>query len=179
MPLVVLLLGVLALVALIPLSLVLRYRTGTSRRRARGWIATVNLAGIALSVTVFLVVAAFTNIWAPGVLAYTLAGLTIGCVLGALGLWLTRWDVVSRGLYYTPSRWLVLGLTIVIAGRLAYGWWRGWRAWQAPIEGTSWFDAAGVAGSMGAGAVVLGYYLVYWMGVRRRVTSYERESTTR
>ena len=177
MPLVVVLLGVLALVALIPLSLVLRYRTGTSRRRARGWIATVNLAGIALSVAMFLAVAAFTNIWAPGAFVYTLAGLATGCLLGAFGLWLTRWESAPRFLYYTPSRWLVLGLTLVITGRLIYGWWRGWRAWRAPVEGTSWFDAAGVAGSMCAGAVVLGYYFVYWMGVRRRVTTHERRST--
>lgn len=36
------------------------------------------------------------------------------------------------------------------------------------MQGESWFVAAGVAGSMAAGAVVLGYYLVYWIGVRRR-----------
>jgi hypothetical protein len=36
------------------------------------------------------------------------------------------------------------------------------------MEGESWFVAAGVAGSMAAGAVVIGYYLVYWLGVRRR-----------
>ena len=44
------------------------------------------------------------------------------------------------------------------------------------MEGESWFVAAGVAGSMAAGAVVLGYYLTYWIGVRRR---YRRHAARR
>ncbi len=36
------------------------------------------------------------------------------------------------------------------------------------MQGESWFVAAGVAGAMAAGAVALGYYLAYWIGVRRR-----------
>jgi hypothetical protein len=33
----------------------------------------------------------------------------------------------------------------------------------------TWVAASGVATSMSAGAIVLGYYLVYWVGVRRRL----------
>jgi hypothetical protein len=33
----------------------------------------------------------------------------------------------------------------------------------------AWVAASGAAASMSAGAVVLGYYLVYWAGVRRRL----------
>jgi len=33
----------------------------------------------------------------------------------------------------------------------------------------AWTAASGAAGSLAAGAVALGYYLVYWIGVRRRV----------
>src|SRR5688572_4169680 len=83
---------VLALVALVPLSIVQRYRMGTSRQRARGWLASINLAGLSLSTALFLVSAAFTNIWVPGALTYTAAGLAGGCVLGIIGLWLTRWE---------------------------------------------------------------------------------------
>jgi membrane-bound metal-dependent hydrolase YbcI (DUF457 family) len=165
---------VLALVALIPVSLVMRYRVGTSRRRARGWLATINFAGFALSVALFLTAAAITSIWIPDAFAYTTAGLTTGAVLGALGLWITRWESTPSALHYTPNRWLVLAITLVVAARLAYGLWRGWHAWRAGIEGTSWVAASGAAGSMAAGAVVLGYYLVYWMGVRRRFRSHER-----
>jgi hypothetical protein len=88
--------------------------------------------------------------------------------LGLIGLQLTRWEPTAVGLYYTPNRLLVLTLMLLIAGRLLYGVWRGWESWRAGLQGESWFVAAGVAGSMAAGAVVLSYYLTYWVGVRRR-----------
>ena len=37
---------VIAAIALIPFSLVQRYRMGTARQRARGWLAIVNLVGL-------------------------------------------------------------------------------------------------------------------------------------
>jgi hypothetical protein len=160
---------VLAMVVLIPLSLVQRYRMGTSRQRARGWIAAINAAGIALSALLVMASAAVTSIWVPGSLTYTGAGLIAGCILGVFGLRLTRWEPSPAGLHYTPNRWLVLAITLMVTGRLFYGFWRGWHTWRAGTEGASWLAAAGVAGSMAAGAVVLGYYLAYWIGVRRRI----------
>ncbi len=168
-PLIIPVLVVLALVALIPLALVQRYRMGTARQRARGWLAAVNLVGLALSAALFLVTAALTSIWVPGALTYTVAGLGIGCVLGMAGLWLTRWEPVPGNLYYTPNRWLVLGITLVVTGRVLFGFWRAWHTWRAGVDGAAWFAVAGVAKSMAAGAVVLGYYLAYWIGVRRRI----------
>ena len=159
---------VLALIALMPLSLVQRYRMGTARRRARGWVATVNVLAIVLSVALFLTGAAVTTVWVPGTFSYAGAGLITGGVLGVGGLLLTRWESAHGSLFYTPNRWLVLGITLVVTARIAYGFWRVWETSRAGIEGTSLVAAAGVAGSMAAGAVVLGYYLVYWLGVRRR-----------
>jgi hypothetical protein len=164
---------VLALVALMPLMLVQRFRVGTSRRRARGWLATINLAGVALSVGLFLAGAAVTSIWVSHAFAYSAAGLAAGCLLGALGLFVTRWESAPDSLHYTPNRWLVLGITLVVTARLAYGFWRGVQTWRAGIEGASWVAVSGAAGSIAAGSVVLGYYLVYWMGVRRRLRRHE------
>ncbi|HJR57863.1 MAG TPA: hypothetical protein VJ813_00625 [Vicinamibacterales bacterium] len=170
MPLLLLfVLVVLAVIALIPVSIIQRYRMGTSRQRARRWLAAVNLTGLGLSATLFLVSAAFTNIWVPDAFRYTAAGLAGGCALGIIGLWLTRWEPGLDALHYTPNRWLVLSITLVVTARLLYGFWRGWHTWRAGVDGGSWFAAAGVAGSMAAGAVVLGYYLAYWFGVRRRL----------
>lgn len=160
---------VLAAIALIPLSLVQRYRVGTSRQRARGWLAAVNLVGLALSALIFLAGAAFTSLWVPNAFTYTVAGLAAGGALGIVGLWLTRWEPARDALYYTPNRRLVLAITLVVTARVLYGFWRAWESWRAGLESGSWFVAAGVAGSMAAGAVVLGYYVVYWIGVRRRL----------
>ena len=168
----VLLFVIVVPVVLLPLSLVQRYRVGTARRPARGWMVTLNLAGLSLSTVLFLLTAALTNAWVPEAFRYALTGLATGCVLGLLGLVLTRWETGSRSLHYTPNRWLVLGITLVVTGRVFYGFWRTWHAWRAAYEHTAMIAAAGVAGSLGAGGVVLGYYVTYWIGVRRRIRRY-------
>jgi hypothetical protein len=158
----------LVFLALLPLSIVLRYRASTARRRARGWVATVNVVAIGVSVAFFLTVAAATNFWVPRAFTYSLAGLAGGCVLGLAGLWLSRWEATAEALHYTPSRWLVLTIMLVVASRMVYGLWRAGHAWRATGGDASWLAASGAAGSLAAGAVVLGYYLTYNAGVWRR-----------
>jgi hypothetical protein len=161
----VMLLFMVLVIALTPLSLVLRYRAGTVRRRARGWVATINMFGIAVSVALFLLVAAVTTTWVPRALTYSLYGLAGGCFLGLVGLWMSRWEHTREALHYTPNRWLVLAITLVVTARILYGFWRGWQAWRTTPDHASRLVAAGAAGSLAAGAVVLGYYLTYWVGL--------------
>jgi len=66
---------VLTPVVLVPVSLVLRYRAGTARRQARGWIAVLNLIGLAVSTMLFLMGATIANIWVPHTVSYSLLGL--------------------------------------------------------------------------------------------------------
>ena len=165
----VILVMILASVLIVPISIVQRYRVGVSRQPARGWLIGLNLAGFTLSTIIFVVGAAVTNFWVPNALPATLLGLAVGGVLGLLGLALTRWERAPGALYFTPNRWLVLTITLVVAARLLYGLWRSWHAWEAGIRAGAWFQAAGVGGSLAAGALVLGYYVVYWSGVRRRL----------
>lgn len=175
MPLIALaILIVLAFIALIPFSIIQRFRMGTARRQARRWVATLNLLAIAISVALFLVGALITSQWIPGAFTYTLAGLAAGCVLGLLGTALTRWEYTGGRVQYTPNRWLVLTVTLLVTARVLYGFWRSWGAWRASVESAAWVAASGVAGSMSAGAVVLGYYLIFWVGVRGRVRRSER-----
>lgn len=170
MPLLVLALLVpLALIVLIPLSLVQRIRRGTVRRQARGWAVTANLIAVSVSMVFFLAGALVTSTWAPHALTYTLAGLGVGALLGLVGFALTRWDTASGKLHYTPSRWLVLTVTLVVTARILYGFWRMWAAWDAGVEQLNVVMTSGLPVSMSAGAVVLGYYFVYWTAVRRRV----------
>jgi hypothetical protein len=160
---------ILGAIALTPFTLVQRYRMGTARRRARAWSSTVNVVGLALSAGLFLASAAVTSIWVPNAFTYSLTGFIGGCLLGVVGLALSRWESARGSLHYTPNRWLVLGITLVVTARVALGFWRSWRAWGSTLDYASWAAASGAAGSLGAGAVVLGYYLVYWLGVRRRL----------
>jgi hypothetical protein len=157
-----------------PLSLFLRYRAGTARRPARRWVAAINLAVVGISASLLLMVAAITSYWIPVALRYTLLGLVGGCGLGLLGLWLSRWEVTPRSLHYTPSRALVLAITLVVTARILYGFWRSWHAWHSAPGDASWLAASGAAGSLAAGALVLGYYLTYWAGVWRRLSRHRR-----
>jgi hypothetical protein len=157
---------VLAIIALFPIALIQRFRIATMRRPARGWVATLNVIGLTGSIGIVLASALIASRWVPDALTYTLGGLIVGALLGVLATILTRWDVVGGRLYYTPNKWLGLGVTLVVTARLLYGFARSWRAWRAAIDRTDWIASSGVAGSMAAGAVVLGYYLIFWAGVR-------------
>lgn len=168
MPLLLLALPLLivgVLVLALPLSLVQRYRLGTARRRGRRWIANINLVMLTLSAAIFFWSAALTNFWVPHAFGYSLLGLLGGAVLGLIGIALTRWEETGRALHYTPNRWLVLMITVVVVTRLLYGFWRGWHAWHAAGRETSWLVASGAASSLAIGALVLSYYLTYSAGV--------------
>ena len=166
--------GLAALLILTPLSLFLRYRAGTARRPARRWVAAINVVAVSVSTTLLLLVAAVTSYWVPVALRYALLGLAGGALLGLLGLGLSRWEETPRSLHVTPSRALVLTIMLVVAARLAYGFWRSWHAWHAAAGDTSWLVASGAAGSLAAGALVLGYYLTYWAGVWGRINRHLR-----
>jgi hypothetical protein len=137
-------------------------------------VTTLNLVALAFSSVLLLVSAGFTSLWVPDALKFTAIGLLGGALAGMLGTWLTRWDETSQGMYYTPPRILVLLVTTIVAGRILFGLWRAWRAWDADFGQPAWFVGAEVAGTMAAGAVVVGYYLAFWVGVRRRLTGRRR-----
>ena len=165
----VLVVGLLA-IALLPLSLVQRYRVGTARRRARHWVIVLNLAALVISILGFVITAAVTATWVQHAFSYTLIGLACGFFAGLLGLGLTRWEPGPDALHYTPPRWLVLAVTLLVTARVIYGFWHSWHALDAGPD--AWARAFGIAESMAAGAVVLSYYATYWFGVRRRLKRY-------
>jgi hypothetical protein len=165
----VLLLIPLLVIVLIPVSLMLRIRHGTMRRQARGWVVTANTVAVMLSTAMFLIGALITSRWVPDVLRYSLGGLGLGAVLGLVGFALTRWDSSRGVVHYTPNRWLVLTVTLFVAARLLYGVWRVWAAWRAGAGQIAAVTASSMALSLAAGAVVLGYYSIYWLALGRRL----------
>ena len=118
-PLVAVLLLVIALILAMPFLLFLRYRAGTVRRLGRRWVATLNLVMIVLSAGLFLSVAAITSFWVSDAFRYSLFGLMGGCLLGLLGLALSRWEETPQALHYTPNRWLILIISLAAPGAIA------------------------------------------------------------
>ena len=176
--LVLVLLAPLLAVVLLPVTLVQRYRAGTVRRRARRWLTTLNIVLSGLSAGILLMFAAVASVWVSGALVGALAGLLGGAALGAVGLVLSRWESAPHGVHYTPNRWLVLTVTLLVSARLVYGLWRAWDAWTSTTGDVGWIGGAGVPGSLAAGGVVLGYHVAYWLGVRRQLMRHARAGAT-
>ena len=170
MPLLLLPLLVVCLVLLwlllMPLALWQRYRSGRSRRRAVKWVVALNAWSLLLSALLFLFGAWLAGYWVDAAVAYAVAGLLAGMVLGMLGLALTRFEATSQGMFYTPNRWLVLTLTLVVAARIGYGLYRMEQAWVAGAHPT-WLAQQGSV--LAVGGLLLGHYLVYAWGLRWRL----------
>ena len=163
----------LVLIVLMPVILIQRYRVGTARRMARPWMATLNVALMAFSAFRFLGGAVVTTVWVPNAFTGAAAGVALGAVLGVVGLMLTRWEPTAATLHYTPNRWLVLLVTLLVSVRVLYGLWRSWTVAEGGIYGTPMVLAFGIPESLAAGGTVIGYYLAYGLGLRRRFRKWQ------
>lgn len=173
--LLLLLLPVLML-ALTPFMLIQRYRVGSARREARPWVTVMTIAAMVFSAVFFLASAAITTIWIPRAFGGAALGVAAGIGLGVLGSLLTRWEPGVRSLHYTPNRWLVLLVTLIVSARIAYGLFRSFEAASAGLSGAHLVTAFGVPESLAAGGVVIGYYLAYSLGLRRRIGRWQRRA---
>lgn len=167
----VLLLMVLVAILMLPFTLRQRYRMGTARRRAYPWMVKLNAGGWLLSALGLLFGSWMATRWAVDALAYAAAGLAAGALLGRAGLALARFEFTPTGLFHTPNKWLVLAVTLVLAGRVAYSLWRVWHQTQlAGPAGTRILSLMHEhVGTLAAGGLLIGYYLVYEWGLRAKL----------
>jgi hypothetical protein len=173
--LLVLLLPILV-IALTPVLLMQRYRAGTVRRSATKWLVILAIISTGLSAVFLLLSSAFTNIWVTDAFGDTALGLAAGAVLGVVGLLITKWEATPRSLHYTPNRWMVLVITLVVTGRVLFGIYRAGAAAESGLSGTDIAGAFGVAESLGAAGLVIGYYLAYNAGVLWRIRTWDRRA---
>ena len=168
----------LAVAGVVLLSLALRYRAGTARRQGRRWVASLNVWMTSLSAVFFLSFTFLISFWLGTAFRFALIGMCFGAILGLLGLALTCWESQGEGLFYTPSRWLALLVTLAIAARFVYGWWRATHAGSsAPGEQHWLLTASGTELSLAVAAGLIAYYLVYSIGVRLQITRHEQRRT--
>lgn len=153
-----LLLMLLVCVALWPLALYLRVRTGGMRRPLRGWIASLQLGSTLVSALLLLLIATLAGQWWQGALVHAAGGLAAGLLLGLLGRLLARVESRPGGLFVTPSRglaWLLLGVVVV---RVLAGLWQ---SGQVLLAGASWPSSGWLshAGLLGLAALLVGHAL--------------------
>jgi hypothetical protein len=165
----------LALTGVVLLSLALRYRAGTARRQARGWVATLNVWATSFSAVFFLSFTLLLSFWVGAAFRFALIGMGCGAILGLLGLALTRWESRPEGLFYAPSRWLAFLIVFAIAARVVYGWWRATHSGSSVPGDQNWLiTGSGTQLSLAVAAGLIGYYLVYSIGVRLRLMCHEQ-----
>jgi hypothetical protein len=164
-----------AFAGVVLLSLALRYRAGTARRQARHWVASLNVWMTSISAVFVLSFTFLLSFWVDSAFRFALIGLGCGGILGLVGLAMTRWESQPEGLFYTPSRWLALLITLAIAARFIYGWWRATHSGSNAPGDQHWLiTASGTQLSLAVAAGLIGYYLVYSVGVRLRLTRHEQ-----
>ena len=181
MPVLVVLLVLLAVPVLwavsLPVLLWARYRNGRARRRAQGWVVRVNAWLLLLSVPLLVLSGWISSHWFPEALVETAAGLMLGVLLGIVSLWLTRFEPDATGFHYTPNRWLVLGLTALVAARIVAGLVVSLRQLEgAPLAPIALLDAGGLLALAG---LFLGYALAYTWGLRARLPGNARGNIPR
>ncbi len=163
-----LILGVLTLwIVLLPISILQRYRHGKARRRARPLAVRLNAWMLLASVPPFLAGAWISQHWVPAALPQAGLGLAVGGMVGILGIWITPIERTPQGLFYTPRAWLVLLLTVLVALRIALGLWQALQRWH--VAGSLPALLAGQASLFAMAGLLLGYYLMYAWGLKRRL----------
>lgn len=169
----VILLALLIGVLLTPVSLWMRYRTGKARRRLQPWVVRANGWMLLLSSVMFLGSMWLVGHWVDGALAHAALGLMAGLPLGVLGLALGRFETTAKGVFVTPNRWLVLALTLLVTLRLGWGLLQVWRRWRevGGLDASLWSDQANL---FAIGGLLLGYYLAWSWGLRRRLPRRDR-----
>lgn len=178
MPLLLLLpLGLMLLLALwlvlFPWSLWQRYRRGKATRRVWPWQVRLNLGLLWAAIAVFLLFSAVLQIWWPHQLLQAALGLCAGMALGALGIATSRFEWRETGLFHTPNAWLVLLLTLLVAGRIGLG------LFQILQQGVAWSRDQVLAGDLHAGltglaGLLLGYALASTWGLHWRLRRLRR-----
>jgi hypothetical protein len=169
----------LAVGGVVLLSLALRYRAGTARRQGRRWVASLNVWMTGFSAVFFLSFTLLLSFWIPSAFRFALIGMGIGGILGLLGLAMTRWESRPNGLFYTPSRWLALLVTLAIAARFIYGWWRATHSGSPAPGDPDWLMTASATQlSLAVAAGLVAYYLIYSIGVRLQLARHHRRSAS-
>ena len=119
---------------------------------------------------------ALTGLYDPMLLAGLAGGIAGGAVLGAVGLRLTGFGQNAQGDdVYIPNPWIGAGLTVLLIGRLA------WRFVEVMPQVRDPALAAGHAPPIGSPltlavfGLMVGYYLVYFIGLLVHHRRFQRE----
>lgn len=105
-----------------------------------------------------------------------LAGVAIGAALGWLGLRMTKFETTAQGSFYTPHTYIGLIVSALLLGRIAYRFLAVYPSMHAAAQSNQNPFAAYQRSplTLAIFGVVVGYYILYYIGVlqtSRRLSS--------
>lgn len=151
----------IAIIALIAWRMQARVRRMIGRQhlsRVRPWITIVVFP-------VLVAMLAFAALQQHFLAMYLASGIVVGIGLGALGLRLTRFEVTTAGLYYTPSAHLGVALSALLLCRIAYRFAVG--GFPDPGAGSAPPGANLTPLTLLLVGTIAGYYTTYAVGLVR------------
>ncbi|KRD34898.1 hypothetical protein ASE35_09225 [Lysobacter sp. Root916] len=134
----------------------IRSQFGRQAYRPRRALVRLTILSVAMLALIFGAVM-LPHVW-PGVLA----GSLIGAAIGVFALRHTHVEPCMKDAYYTPNPWIGGALSLLLIGRLAWRWAGGAFSSGMPTSQASPL-------TMAIAATLVGYYLVYGIGLRRQI----------
>ncbi len=121
--------------------------------------------GIYAVFSLFLGVFSLLTVGRLAVIGGLAGGLALGVPLGLYGLHLTRFETTPEGRFYTPNPYMGVGLSMLLAGRVAY---RLLVFSSASGQGTAQPQLMHSPLTLFIYGLLAGYYMAYFTGVLAR-----------
>ena len=151
----------LGVAALVGWRLYSRVRRMIGRQRLTRWRPWFTVGFFPL-ILMLLLLASLAH---PVNLATLLAGVAAGVVLGVYGLSLTAFEETPQGLYYTPSAYLGIALSLLFIGRIGYRLMQAYAAVGASSPTPADFVRSPL--TLAIFGTLAGYYIAYAIGLLR------------
>jgi len=151
----------LGIAALVAWRLYSRVRRMIGRQRLTQWRPWFTVGFFPL-ILALLVLASLAH---PVNLLTLLAGVAAGAALGVYGLHLTTFEETPQGLFYTPSAYLGVALSLLFIGRILYRLMHAYTVANAPSLTPADFVRSPL--TLAIFGTLAGYYIAYAIGLLR------------
>ena len=116
-----------------------------------------------ISITIFSAVTIVLCTFAhtPALMLSIGGGWLLGALLGLVGLKLTKFETTDAGHFYTPDTRIVVALSLLFIGRLAYRFWAIRNVADAPHSPQPYQSPL----TYFIFGLIAGYYIIYYIGL--------------
>lgn len=152
-----------AIAALVVFALYRRFRRLFGRQPLQPARLKLRVVMLALVAGLF----ALRGLHSPNIAAAGLGGFAFGAALAYLGLRLTRFEIMPGGVFYTPSGYIGIVLSVLLLSRLVYRFFLLYPSLEAAKAETGNPFATYQSSPLTVAllGIVIGYYMAYCIGL--------------